>query len=100
MAAALQALTELPARRRTAVLGVMAELGPRSDEEHAAIGDLAHRLGVRVIAVAAPAYGGEDVTDIDAALDALGPIGPQDAVLVKGSRVAALERLAARLLQP
>jgi UDP-N-acetylmuramoyl-tripeptide--D-alanyl-D-alanine ligase len=100
VAAALQSLVELPARRYTAVLGVMAELGARSDDEHAAIGALAARLGVRVIAVGAPAYGGEDVADIDAALERLveaGPIGPHDAILVKGSRVAGLERLAAQL---
>ena len=55
-------------------------------------------LGIRVLSVAAPAYGGEDVADVDAALDALGPLGDGDAVLVKGSRVAGLERLAAALL--
>src|SRR5262249_30903116 len=46
MAAALHALAALPARRRVAVLGVMAELGPRSREEHAAIGALADQLGL------------------------------------------------------
>ncbi|MDP1820429.1 MAG: UDP-N-acetylmuramoyl-tripeptide--D-alanyl-D-alanine ligase [Acidimicrobiales bacterium] len=99
VAAALQALLALPARRRVAVLGTMAELGPSSIDDHAAIGEMARRLGVRLIAVASPAYGGEDVPDTDAALAALGPLGPQDAVLVKGSRVAGLERLAARLLE-
>jgi UDP-N-acetylmuramoyl-tripeptide--D-alanyl-D-alanine ligase len=96
--AALQSLAALPAARRTAVLGVMAELGTTSDEEHAAIGELARELGVRLVAVAAPAYGGEDVGDVDAAIAALGDLGPDDAVLVKGSRVAGLERLAAALL--
>jgi UDP-N-acetylmuramoyl-tripeptide--D-alanyl-D-alanine ligase len=103
MAAALQSLVELPARRYTAVLGVMAELGERSEAEHVAIAELAHQLGIRVIAVAAPDYGCETVADIDEALAALeqdGPLGAHDAVLVKGSRVAALERLAARLLTP
>jgi UDP-N-acetylmuramoyl-tripeptide--D-alanyl-D-alanine ligase len=95
--AALQSLAALPAARRTAVLGVMAELGTTSDEEHAAIGELARELGVRLVAVA-PAYGGEDVGDVDAAIAALGDLGPDDAVLVKGSRVAGLERLAAALL--
>jgi UDP-N-acetylmuramoyl-tripeptide--D-alanyl-D-alanine ligase len=37
------------------------------------------------------------VADIDAAVQALGDIGDGDAVLVKGSRVAGLERLAERL---
>jgi UDP-N-acetylmuramoyl-tripeptide--D-alanyl-D-alanine ligase len=63
---------------------------------------LADELGVQVIAVAAPGYAGEgllDVADVEAAYAALGHLGPTDAVLVKGSRVAGLERLAARLLE-
>jgi len=97
--AALDSLAALPAARRTAVLGVMAELGPSSDDEHAAVGRRAAELGIRVIAVAAPAYGGEQVADLDEALAALGPLDGDDAVLVKGSRVAGLERLAERLLE-
>jgi UDP-N-acetylmuramoyl-tripeptide--D-alanyl-D-alanine ligase len=98
-AAALRSLAALPATRRTAVLGLKAERGPTSDADHAEVGALARSLGVRVIAVAAPAYGGEDVPDVAAALVALGELGPDDAVLVKGSRVAGLERLAALLLE-
>ena len=40
----------------------------------------------------------ETVPDVDAAAERLGPRGPGDAVLLKGSRVAGLERLADRLL--
>jgi UDP-N-acetylmuramoyl-tripeptide--D-alanyl-D-alanine ligase len=98
VAAALEALARLDARRRVAVLGVMAELGPDSDDEHARIGKLADDLGVRVVAVAAPAYGAETVADVETALAALGDLGDGDAVLVKGSRVAGLERLAHRLI--
>jgi UDP-N-acetylmuramoyl-tripeptide--D-alanyl-D-alanine ligase len=97
MRAALVALTDLPATRRVAVLGPMAELGAGSDAEHRAIGELARSLGVDVIAVAAPGYGGKDAADLDEALALLGELSPDDAVLVKGSRVAGLERLAARL---
>jgi UDP-N-acetylmuramoyl-tripeptide--D-alanyl-D-alanine ligase len=96
--AALESLATLPAERRTAVLGVMAELGADADELHAEVGEVARDLGIRVIAVAAPAYGGEDVASVDEALDRLDGLGPGDAVLVKGSRVAGLERLAAALL--
>lgn len=99
VAAALRSLAALPARRRTAVLGVMAELGHGSAAEHAAIGALARELGIRIVAVAAPEYAAEDVADIAAALAALGSLGEGDAVLVKGSRVAGLERLAAQLLE-
>lgn len=98
-AAALESLVALPAARYIAVLGGMAELGPDSDEAHRDIGAIAARLGVRVIAVAAPAYGGENVATVAEALDLLEPLGPGDAVLVKGSRVAGLERLAELLLE-
>ncbi len=99
VAAALESLVALPAERRIAVLGVMAELGPTADDDHAAIGVLAEQLGIRLVAVDAPAYGGEQVTSVEEALDLLEPLGPGDAVLVKGSRVAGLERLAELLLE-
>jgi UDP-N-acetylmuramoyl-tripeptide--D-alanyl-D-alanine ligase len=93
MAAALRALARLPARRRVAVLGLMAELGESSDEEHVAVGAFARDLGIEVIGVAAPAYGGTTVADVDDVPAALGPLAGGDAVLLKGSRVAGLERL-------
>lgn len=95
--AALRALAELPARRRTAVLGIMAELGEVGPAEHARMGSLAAALGIRVIAVAAPDYGGEPAADADEALERLGPVGDGDAVLIKGSRAAGLERAAGTL---
>jgi UDP-N-acetylmuramoyl-tripeptide--D-alanyl-D-alanine ligase len=99
MAAALRALAAVQARRRVAVVGTMAELGAVADEEHRAIADLAASLGVRMIAVDERRYtGAEQVSDMDAALAALGELGVGDAVLVKGSRVAGLERLAGRLV--
>jgi UDP-N-acetylmuramoyl-tripeptide--D-alanyl-D-alanine ligase len=97
MAAALRALAGLEASRRVAVLGVMAEMGPSSDDEHRAVGDLARDLGIEVVSVAAPAYGGRVVADLAAAVEALGALGPGDAVLLKGSRVAGLERLVDQL---
>ncbi len=95
--AAMQALAELDVSRRVAVLGTMAELGEVSAREHGRVAAAAAELGIRVVAVAEPAYGGELVEGIEAALDALGELGEGDAVLVKGSRVAGLERLAERL---
>lgn len=95
MAAALRSLAALPARRRVAVLGLMAELGERSDEDHRAVGALARDLGLKVVGVGVPAYGGETVDTLEQAADAVGGVGDGVAVLVKGSRVAGLERLAA-----
>jgi UDP-N-acetylmuramoyl-tripeptide--D-alanyl-D-alanine ligase len=94
MAAALRSLAALPARRRVAVLGTMAELGSIAEVEHAKVAELAAALGVHVIAVAEARYGGEAVADVAAAVDALGALGEGDAVLLKGSSVAGLERLA------
>ena len=61
------------------------------------MGDLARELGIEVVAVGVPAYGGTLVADLDGAAAALGDLGPGDAVLLKGSRVVGLERLADRL---
>lgn len=100
MAAALDALAELPGPRRTAVLGVMAELGPDAAQAHRSIGVRAATLGIRLVAVGAPDYGPDatHVGTVDEAVEAVGPIREGDAVLVKGSRVAALERVAAALV--
>jgi UDP-N-acetylmuramoyl-tripeptide--D-alanyl-D-alanine ligase len=98
VAGALRALAELDARRRIAVLGTMAELGEVSVREHRKVAALAHELGIRVVAVGEAAYGGEVVAGTDEVVTALGPLGEGDVVLVKGSRVAGLERLADRLV--
>ena len=100
VAAALRALTALPAQRRVAVLGVMAELGDQSVAEHRAIADLAARLGVELVAVATADYGVEPVDGPDEAVARVGPVRAGTAVLVKASRVAALERVATRLVDP
>jgi UDP-N-acetylmuramoyl-tripeptide--D-alanyl-D-alanine ligase len=97
MAAALRALAALDASRRVAVLGEMAELGPTGEADHRAVGDLARELGIEVVAVGVPAYGGMLVPDVAGAVAALRALGPGDAALLKGSRVAGLERVAAAL---
>lgn len=103
MAAALRSIDELPAARRFAVLGTMAELGPDEAAEHRAVAVLARELGIRLITVAQPWYEADPedaVADVDAArrrLHDLG-LGDGDVVLVKASRSAGLDRLAAALL--
>jgi UDP-N-acetylmuramoyl-tripeptide--D-alanyl-D-alanine ligase len=94
--AALQTLAGLRAERHIAFLGTMAELDD-PDTAHREVAEVAAELGVRVIAVGEPRYGTELVEHIEAAASLL-ELGPGDAVLVKGSRVAGLELLA-ELLQ-
>lgn len=98
--AALRSLAALPADDRIAVLGVMAELGSSAEVEHSRIASLAADLGIRVIGVDAPGYGGHQVPDIAGALAAIGEPAAGTAILVKGSRVVGLERLVKRLTSP
>ena len=103
MAAALRSIDELPAERRFAVLGAMAELGPDEAAEHRTVAVLAEELGIHLITVAQPWYGiaGDDaVDDVDAALGRLAELGlgDGDVVLVKASRSAGLDRVAHALL--
>lgn len=102
MGAALDALGSIEVDAdgtRYAVLGVMAELGDRAVREHQRIAATAAGIGVRLLAVGTELYGTEEpvtvVADVPAALEVLGSwgVGEGDAVLVKGSRVAGLERL-------
>ncbi|HEX2380993.1 MAG TPA: UDP-N-acetylmuramoyl-tripeptide--D-alanyl-D-alanine ligase, partial [Acidimicrobiales bacterium] len=94
--AALRSLAALPARRRIAVLGVMAELGEAGPAEHQRIARLAKDLGIDALAVDAPDYGVPVVHGIEGVLAVLHP-EDGDAVLVKASRVAGLEVLASAL---
>jgi len=105
------------ARRTIAVLGPMYELGPTAVDEHDALGRLAVRMGIDKVVVvgddAAAIHTGARaeepreepvlVPDVAAALAVLahevGPdAGAHTVVLVKASRAAGLERLAAALL--
>jgi UDP-N-acetylmuramoyl-tripeptide--D-alanyl-D-alanine ligase len=115
MRAALDTLGHMASGRRAyAVLGGMAELGASSVAEHEKIGQHVARGGIAgLIAVgetAAPmldgarqvrSWTGESV-QVDDAGEAMAALSerlrPRDVVLVKGSRVAGLERVAQALL--
>jgi UDP-N-acetylmuramoyl-tripeptide--D-alanyl-D-alanine ligase len=94
MAAALETLARLPGRRRHAVLGLMAELDDPA-ESHRLIAEQARSLGIDVVAVGTDLYGVDpsDVVDLDEAISRAVALRDGDVVLVKGSRVAGLDRL-------
>ena len=94
MRAALESLAALPAGRRVAILGVMAELDD-PEAAHAEVATLARRLGIQLVAVGTELYG---VRPTDDPVAILGALSAGDAVLVKASRVGGLERYAAQLL--
>ena len=94
MRAALDALAAITAERRVAVLGLMAELDDPA-AAHAAVAAHAARLGVELVAVGTALYGVEPTGDPVAVV---GPVEGGTAVLVKASRVAGLEKVAAALL--
>jgi UDP-N-acetylmuramoyl-tripeptide--D-alanyl-D-alanine ligase len=115
--AALQTLSTMSragARRTWAVLGPMGELGPAAAQAHLDAGRAAVRLDVSRLVVigsaaagihaGAVAEGAQDeavmqVDDVDAAIALLqADLQPGDVVLVKASRSAGLERVAAALL--
>jgi len=106
VAAALRSVAAFSGRR-VAVLGLMAELGESSSTEHAAVGRLARELGFELVVVGEdPGFltgagnRGYRAEDAAAALDYLTErLAAGDVVLVKGSRVAGMELLAAQLIE-
>ena len=117
MRVALKTLAVMSAgksRRTIAVLGTMAELGDDAQEAHMDLGRFAVRLDISQLVVVGPEAGGIHagavlegswgdesihVDDADAAVRLLAAqLEPGDVVLVKASRSAGLERVAAAVL--
>lgn len=98
MHAAIDALLAVPAARRVAVIGPMAELGAEGPAEHRAVGQRLASAGVEIVGFDVPEYGGTTVDSIEDAVAALGEPDGDTVILVKASRVAGLERLATALL--
>ena len=96
MSAALQALSVTKASRRIAVLGVMAELS-EPERDHSEIAGLAKKLGIEVLAIGTDMYGMQSRT-LDEVAAMLSAVENSTAILIKGSRVAQLEKLVSRLV--
>ena len=119
MRAALKTLAVMSrgkTRRTVAVLGHMAELGDDARDAHMDLGRFAVRLDLGQLVVVGPQAGGihagavlegswgdesVHVPDVESAVALLRrELTPGDVVLVKASRSAGLERVAAALLEP
>jgi UDP-N-acetylmuramoyl-tripeptide--D-alanyl-D-alanine ligase len=94
--AALRSLAALQAGRRVALLGLMAELGADTEGEHRRAAQLAEDLDIEVVGYQTTLYGRSHVSSADEAVALLLQLGPDDAALVKGSRVARLEDVVQR----
>ena len=105
MEAAIANLAAEQAGRRVAVLGLMGELGERSDAYHAEVGEFARESGIDVVIGVGPeaARYRPDVT-VDDPVGAAAELARLDregtVVLVKGSRSAGLEAVAEALVGP
>jgi UDP-N-acetylmuramoyl-tripeptide--D-alanyl-D-alanine ligase len=112
VAAALETLVAVERTGRTlAVLGLMAEIGPTSEAAHEQVGRRVAEIGVDVLVVVGADAGGyargaraagattvHEVVDVPGATELVRQlVRPGDVVLVKASRVAGLERVAAAL---
>jgi UDP-N-acetylmuramoyl-tripeptide--D-alanyl-D-alanine ligase len=91
MAAAIETLAQIPADRKVAVLGVMAEI-ENPEMAYTDIARLARANNIDIIAVGTIGYGTTSLT-VDEAIQQLNQCDSSVAILVKGSRVAGLERI-------
>jgi UDP-N-acetylmuramoyl-tripeptide--D-alanyl-D-alanine ligase len=91
MRAALETLAKLPAKKKFAFCGLMAELADPA-KEHLAIRAIAEDLNIELIAVNTDLYQTQAVS-FEEAKSQLAKLGASDAALVKGSKVTGLVRL-------
>ena len=91
MAAAIETLAQIPATRKVAVLGIMAEI-ENPESAYAKIAHMAQAGSIEIIAMGTDGYGSPAVS-IDEAIERISQYDDSSAVLIKGSRVAGLERI-------
>ena len=96
VAAALRTVAETSATKRFAVLGVMAEV-LHSETAHREIASLCKQVGIELLALETNLYGTNPLS-VDDIANALSQLGSDAVVLVKGSRVAATERVVHALM--
>ena len=96
VAAALRTVAETSAKQRFAVLGVMAEV-LHSETAHREIASLCKQVGIELLALETDLYGTNPLS-VDDIANALNQLGSDAVVLVKGSRVAATERVVHALM--
>ena len=92
----MRTVAEMLAKKRYAVLGVMAEV-LQSDVAHQEIATLCQQLGIELLALETDLYGTSALSLSDIANIFTGN-DSNTVVLVKGSRVAATERVVQELM--
>ncbi len=96
VAAALRTIAETPAARRCAVLGVMAEVTD-SAAAHQEIAALCRQLGIELLSLETDLYGTSAMT-VTQIVATLSELDSNNVVVVKGSRMAATERVVHALI--
>jgi UDP-N-acetylmuramoyl-tripeptide--D-alanyl-D-alanine ligase len=96
VAAALRTVAGTSATQRFAALGVMAEV-LHSETAHREIASLCKQVGIELLALETNLYGTNPLS-VDDIANALSQLGSDAVVLVKGSRVAATERVVHALM--
>jgi len=96
VAAALRTIAEISAKQRFAVLGIMAEVSD-SATVHQGIAALCDQLGIELLALETDLYG-TTALSVSQVVDALRELDSNNVVVVKGSRMAATERVVHSLI--
>ena len=96
VAAALRTIAEISATQRYAVLGVMAEVSD-SATVHRETAALCRHLGIELLALETNLYG-TTALSVTEVVDALRELDSNNVVVVKGSRMAATERVVQALM--